>query len=106
MQTFGIKNLQTNPAVFTNALESNEIAVITKRSKPIGVAVSFGDSILSQGLKTSLHIEAYKNGFLSLGQFCKSQDMSKEEGMKLLSLMGIDVIDYDFSDDLKSVETL
>jgi len=45
-------------------------------------------------------IDSYKKGDLSLGQFCEAVEVSKESGMKILSLMGVDVIDYDFKDEL------
>jgi len=106
MQTIGIRELQTNPAIFTKTLENNELAIITKRSAPIGIAVAFNDSIVSNGLKTSLLLEAFKNGMLSLGQFCKAQNISKKEGMRLLSIMGIDMIDYSFADDLETLKGL
>lgn len=104
MQTIGIKDLQVNPAILTKALESKQYTMITKRSNPIGVAVSFDDSILSNGLKTSLMIEAYKDGNISLGQLSKALDISKQKAMHLLSMMGIDIVDYDFKDDLKSLD--
>lgn len=106
MQTIGIRELQTNPAIFTNAMKNHEFAMITKRSTPIGIAVAFDDGIVSQGLKTSLLVEGYKKGDLSLGQFCKAMEVSKENGMKILSLMGVDVVEYDFSDDLLGIESL
>lgn len=105
MQTIGIKDLQLNPAILTKALEAHEYTMITKRSTPIGIAISFDDAILSQGLKTSLLLDGYKSGILSLGQFSKAQNISKEKAMKMLSLMGIDVIDYDFKDDLKNLDS-
>lgn len=105
MQTIGIKDLQTNPAVLTRSLEADEYTMITKRSKPIGMAFSFDDTIVTDGLKTALMIDAYKKGYLSMGQFAKAIDKSHEEAMKLLSLMGIDVIDYDFEDDMKFMES-
>lgn len=41
---------------------------------------------------------------MSLGQFAEALDISKEKAMKLLSSMGIDVIDYDFYEDLQILE--
>jgi predicted HTH domain antitoxin len=105
MQTIGIKELQVNPAILTRSLEANEYTMITKRSKPIGMAFSFDDSIVTDGLKTALMVDAYKKSYLSLGQFAKALDKSHEEAMKLLSLMGVDVIDYDFEDDMKSMDS-
>ncbi len=104
MQTIGIRELQTNPAIFTKALENNEFTMITKRSTPIGVAIAFDDTILSKGLKTSLLIEAYKNGSLSMGQLSRTLGASTEDTMQMLSMMGINVIDYDFKEDLSSMD--
>jgi len=105
MQTIGIKELQTNPAILTKALKYKEYTMITKRSNPIGIAVSFDSSIITNGLKTSLLLDGYKNGNLSLGQLSKSLDVSKKKAMKLLSMMGIDIIDYNFKDDIKTLNT-
>jgi predicted HTH domain antitoxin len=105
MQTIGIKDLQVNPAILTRSLEADEYTMITKRSTPIGLAISFSDSIITDGLKTSIMVDAYKQGLLSLGQVAKALEMPKEKVMKMLSMMGIDVIDYDFKDDLKSLDS-
>ncbi len=104
MQTIGIKDLQINPAILTKALEAQEYTLITKRSKPVGIALAFDDKIVTQGLKTALMIDAYKKSLLSLGQLSKALNISKKETMKMLSLMGIDVIDYDFKDELKDLD--
>ncbi len=105
MKTIGIKDLQINPAILTRSLEADEYTMITKRSKPIGLALSFNDSIITEGLKTSLMIDAYKQGLLSLGQVAQALEISKEKVMKLLSSMGIDVVAYDFQDDMKSMDS-
>ena len=105
MQTIGIKDLQVNPATLTKALEAHEYTLITKRSKPLGIALAFDDKIVTQGLKTALLIDAYEKSLLSLGQLSQALDMSKRETMKMLSLSGIDVIDYDFKDELKELDS-
>lgn len=106
MQTIGIRELQTNPAIFTRALENHEMTMITKRSTPIGIAIAFDDAVVTQGLKTALLVEAYRKADLSLGQFCKAMKFSTEEGMRLLSMMGIDVVDYDFNEELATLDDL
>lgn len=105
MQAIGIRDLQTNPAVFTKALEAHEITMITKRSTPIGIAVAFDDEIVSKGLKTSLLIDAYKSGAVSIGQLSKSLNISKEKSMQMLSMMGINVIEYDFKEDMANMDS-
>jgi len=104
MQTIGIKDLQTNPAILTRALEAKQYTMITKRSNPIGIALSFNDSIVSNGLKTSMMIDGYKDGNISLGQLAKSLDIPKQKAMHLLSMMGIYIVEYDFEDDLKTLD--
>jgi len=104
MKTIGIKDLQVNPAILTRSLEADEYTMITKRSTPIGLAISFKDSIITEGLKTSIMVDAYKEGLLSLGQVAKALEMPKEKVMKILSVMGIDVVEYDFKDDMKSMD--
>ncbi len=105
MQTVGIKDLQINPATLTKALEAHEYTLITKRSKPLGIAFAFDDKIVTDGLKTALMIDAYKKSLLSLGQLSKVLDLSKRETMKMLSLSGIDIIDYDLKDELKDLDS-
>ncbi len=105
MQTIGIKDLQINPATLTKALEAREYTLITKRSKPIGIALAFEDKIVTQGLKTALMIDAYQKSLLSLGQLSKALELSKIEAMKMLSLAGIDIIDYDFKEELKDLNS-
>jgi len=105
MQTIGIKDLQINPAILTKALEAQEYTLITKRSKPLGIALAFDDKIVTQGLKTALMIDAYAKSLLSLGQLSKALNLSKKETMKLLSLSQIDVIDYDFMEELEDLDT-
>ena len=103
MQTIGIRDLQINPATLTKALEKKEYTLITKRSTPIGLAVSFDDEILSKGLKTSLLIEGYKSGNISLGQLAKNLNISKKEAMHLLDMMGIECVEYNFDDDMQTL---
>jgi predicted HTH domain antitoxin len=105
METIGIKDLQINPAKLTRALEGHEYTMITKRSKPIGIAIAFDEAIVTQGLQSALLIDAYKKGDLSLGQVSKAMELSKEDTLKTLSLMGVDVIEYDFKDELKNLDS-
>ncbi|HFS85275.1 MAG TPA: type II toxin-antitoxin system Phd/YefM family antitoxin [Epsilonproteobacteria bacterium] len=106
MQTIGIKDLQINPAKLTKALEAHEFTMITKRSKPIGIALAFDETIVTEGLQHALLLEAYKQGTLSLGQLSTTLKLDKKETLKMLSISGIDVIDYDFQDELHNLTEL
>jgi predicted HTH domain antitoxin len=104
MKSIGIKELQKNPSLIAKWLENKEYTIITKRNRPIGIAVSFDDKIISNGLKTAFLIEAYESSVIGLNELAKSLNMRKKEAMKFLSSIGVDVIDYDFKDDLKTIK--
>ncbi len=71
----------------------------------MGIALAFDDKIVTEGLKTALMIDAYEKSLISLGQLSKALNISKQETMKLLSLSGINVIDYDFTEELKDLDS-
>ncbi|BCD67164.1 UPF0175 family protein [Nitratiruptor sp. YY09-18] len=106
MKALGIRDLQKNPSELTKFLENNEYTLITKRNAPLGIAISFNDSIITKGLKTSLLVNAYEEGLISLGEVAKALDISKKEAMKLLSINGKNVIDYDFKEDLENLKDI
>jgi len=104
MQTVGIRDLQINPAIFTNSLEKKEFVMITKRGKPLGVATSFEEDILRHGFLESLVLMAFERGNISLAQLAKSLNLTKSETMKLLAIHNIPITDYELEEDLKGIE--
>ena len=105
MQSLGIKDLQINPATLTKALEKREYTIITKRSKPLGIALALDDKIITNGLKTALMINAYEKSLISLGQLSYALKISKKEAMKMLSLSGVNIIDYDFKNEIEDLDS-
>ena len=49
-------------------------------------------------------ITNFSTGKISLGQLSKILEKDKRDVMKLLSKLKIDVINYDFHDDIKNIE--
>jgi len=105
MQTVGIRDLQTNPAVLTKSLENNEFVMITKRGKPLGIATSFDDDILRHGFLENLVLEAFEKGDISFSQLGKSLKLSKTETMKFLETMKIPLTDYDIKEELRGIKS-
>ena len=52
----------------------------------------------------SIFVSEYKKESLSIKEFAKALGIDYREAIKLLSSMGIDVIDYDFEDDMKFMD--
>lgn len=107
MLTIGIKELKNNPSILTKGVEDeDEYLFISKRGKPIALAMSLNNEVFEHGFKKWVLIKAYKKGDLSLGQLSKSLEQSYQDTMMMLSTLGIAVIDYDLEDDMATIERL
>jgi len=107
MLTIGIKELKDNPAILTKGVEDkDEYVFISKRGKPIAVAMSLDNEVLEHGFKKWILIKAYKKGDLSLGQLSKALGKSYADTMQMLGALGVAVIEYDLDDDIPTIEKL
>ena len=106
MEVLTIKDLQKNPGKLAKSAQRSELALITKRSTPLGVVIPFDSELLLYELKVDVVFKAYREGHLSLGQVAKFLQKSKEETMRLLSSLGIDVIEYEFDEEIESIKKL
>ena len=55
--------------------------------------------------KIALMVDAYKKGYICLGEFAEILQIDHQKAMKILSMMGIDIVDYDFEDDMKFMDS-
>ena len=107
MLTVGIKEIKNNPSIITKGVEdSNNYLFISKRGKPIAVAMSLDNEVFDHGFKKWILIKAYKKGDLSLGQLSKALEQSYQDTMQMLGVLGVAVIDYDLEDDMLTIEKL
>ena len=107
MLTIGIKELKNNPSILTKGVEDrDEYLFISKRGKPIAVAMSLDNEVFDHGFKKWVLIKAYKKGDLSLGQLSKALEQSYSDTMEMLGVLGVAVIDYDLDDELATIEKL
>jgi predicted HTH domain antitoxin len=93
MYSIGIKELKENPSALGRELERREIALITKRGRPIGIALPWDDRILEAGYRQTLAIEAYSEGMLTLAQLADVLARSRAETLELLGRLGIATIE-------------
>lgn len=107
MLTIGLKELKNNPSILAKGVEDkDEYLFISKRGKPIALAMGLDNEVFEHGFKKWVLIKAYEKGDLSLGQLSKSLDKSYLDTMQMLSVLGIAVIDYDLDDDMATIEKL
>ena len=107
MLCVGIKEIKDNPSVITKGVEDkDDYLFISKRGKPIAVAMSLENEVFEFGFKKWILLKAYKKGDLSLGQLSKSLGKSYQDTLEMLGALGICVLDYDLEDELSTIETL
>ena len=107
MLTVGIKEIKNNPSIISKGVKDrDDYLFISKRGKPIAVAMSLDNEVFEHGFKKWVLIKAYKQGDLSLGQLSKALKISYLETMQMLGILGISVIDYDLEDELETIEKL
>jgi predicted HTH domain antitoxin len=107
MMTIGLKELKNNPSILAKGVEDkDEYLFISKRGKPIALAMGLDNEVFEHGFKKWVLIKAYEKGDLSLGQLSKSLDKSYADTMEMLSVLGVAVLDYDLDDDMATIEKL
>ena len=107
MLTIGIKEIKNNPSIISKGVENrDDYLFISKRGKPIAVAMSLDNEVFDYGFKKWVLLKAYKKGDLSLGQLSKALNLSYVDTMTMLGTLGFSVIDYDLEDDMSTIEKL
>ncbi len=105
MLNIGIREIKNNPSIITKGVEDRDNYIfISKRGKPIAVAMSLDNEVFEYGFKKWILIKAYKKGDLSLGQLSKALNLSYLYTMNMLGALGVDIIDYNLDDDLDTIE--
>jgi predicted HTH domain antitoxin len=104
MNVIGIKQLQTDVKQLSHNFEHNEYTLITRKGKPIGIALPFSDELMQSGLKAWLAMRAFEKGDLSLGQLADSLGKTKADTLQVLAQFNIPVADYDLQKDLEFIK--
>lgn len=95
MKFFGIRDLRNRTGELVRAAEAGELSVVSKHGKPVFVAVPFNDSLLRNGVATSMAIKLYSDHSISLSKAAVLAGMPLVSFVSLLGTMGIPVVDYD-----------
>lgn len=106
MHTFSIRNLREKVGDLVADAEAGQMSLITKRGKPVFLAVPFDENMFQLGLHTFLAVEAYKVGSVSLEKAAKMASLSVESFMERLSEYAIPIANYAVEEVQDDVDTL
>lgn len=94
MQTFSIRDLREKSGELSREAEAGHPALITRRGKPLMMALPFNQKLVENGIYPALAEQLYKEGCLTLGRAAKIANMTYAEFAEYLSALNIPVVDY------------
>ena len=95
MKTIGVRALRENPGVLSQSAEAGEYVLVTNRSDPISLAIPFDEELLRSGVHINLAVKLYEEGVLTLPRAARIAQLSVEDFLVKLSILGIVVVDQD-----------
>lgn len=98
MDTFSVRDLREHTGTLIHDAEAGKLSLITKRGRPVFLAIPFTDDLIELGLRPALAVHLYKEGILTLAKAAKLSGESLEGFIAALSKLGISVIHYTIKD--------
>lgn len=94
MDTFTVRDLRERTGALIHDAEKGKLSLITKRGKPVILAVPFNQQLIEEGLGVALAVGLFQEGILSLERCANLAHQPLEIFMATLGKLGIPVIDY------------
>ncbi len=94
MDAFTIRDLRERTGDLVRDAEAGQLAVVTKRGRPLFVAVPFDETLIREGVDVAMAAKLYTEGLLSLTRAARLAQLSPEAFIEKLGAMGINVVDY------------
>lgn len=107
MDTFSVRDLRERTGTLIHDAEAGKLSLVTKRGRPVFIAVPFSDALIDLGLRPALAVHLYKEDTLTLAKAAKFAGISLEAFIVMLSKLGISVIHYkikEVDEELKDFE--
>lgn len=108
MDTFTVRDLREHTGTLIQDAEEGRLSLITKRGRPVFLAVPFSEELIQEGLPTLLGVHLYKEGVLSLEKAAKLSKLSVELFIEKLGKLGVNVVNYstdELEEELKTFKT-
>ena len=107
IETFPIRDLRERTGDLTQYAEAGQLALVTKRGRPLFVTVPFTEELLREGVGFSLAVELYRNGMITAARGALLAGMDLAAFLEELSALEVPVADYsaeEVADELARIE--
>jgi len=92
--TFSVRDLRERIGDLTRDVEAGRLSLVTKRGRPLFVAVPCSEELLKEGVGFSLALDLYREETVTAARAAKLADMPVAEFLEKVSHLGIPVLDY------------
>ncbi|MBI5447388.1 MAG: UPF0175 family protein [Gammaproteobacteria bacterium] len=104
MDVFTVRDLREHTGTLIHDAEKGKLSLVTKRGRPVFLAVPFSKKLIELGLHASLAITLYKEHHLTLEKAAKLADKSLEGFIEILGKLNISIVNYSTKDLLKELK--
>lgn len=107
MDTFSVRDLREHTGSLIHDAEAGKLSLVTKRGRPVFLAVPFTEELIDLGLRPALAVHLYKEKTLTLAKAARLAGVSLEGFIVLLSKLGVSIVHYtmkDVDEELKDFE--
>lgn len=94
VDTFSVRDLRERIGDLTRDAESGRLSLVTKRGRPLFVAVPFSEELLREGVGFSLALQLYREGVVTAGRGATIAGMGLAEFLEEVSHLETPVVDY------------
>lgn len=94
LDTFTIRDLRERTGELVRDAEAGELVIVTKRGRPLFVAVPFNEALLRQGVTIALAAKLYQDEILTLARAARLAGLSVEAFIEKLGQSGVTLVDY------------
>ena len=94
LEVFSVRDLRLRSSELVREAEAGQVSVITKRNKPVVVAVPFGTRLVDLGLDKDLALALFEQGLITMAKAAKLAGVTQDVFMDLMSEASSVAVDY------------
>ncbi|WP_263079369.1 UPF0175 family protein [Endozoicomonas sp. Mp262] len=94
METFGIRDLRERSGELTRLAEAGQLALLTKRDRPLMVGVPFNETLINENINLCMAVHLFSQGIITSGKAARLAQLPLETFIEKLGHLGIPLVDY------------
>jgi prevent-host-death family protein len=94
MDAFSVRDLRERTGKLIRDAEAGKLSVVTKRGRPVFVAVPMDERLVRDGVGVAFAVRLYRDEVLSLGKAARLAGLSIPEFLDRLGELGIPAVRY------------